>query len=280
MEHRKFIINKAYPLMLNVISKKQAILTCLLYQDLDEKNIFSETVIEFSHFTMLDINARFNLIGKELKDIIKNKSKTNSIITTFVAVPDLEMDTSYYYKCRGSTAISETVDLLIPRAEFVKIKYMLDSIVVNGGYPKTTNEIFKYKRTEFVKIDKIELEGSKVINKKYNRYLDSNVSVIKNAFKMKCGPREYSVVETLGIAKDIDDIDLRIPAPEFVFSKVYKDTDEVTRLTLDDGEIVLVQINSSDTRKHITVYTIEDYRNIDRLSINYLLKENVTNEKS
>lgn len=276
MEFKKFIANNIYPVLLSIVNPTKAVLICMLYQELDEQRTYTETVIEFTNISPFKPGSKFNLIGKDLNEIASKKNKSNTVITTFKEFPEITPD--YYYLTKGMNGNGGYIDILIPRPEFVRIKYTLDSIIINGGFPKSTSYIFKYRKMTFVKVEKAELEGSKVTEKKVNKNIDSQVSVIKSAYKLTNGPKTYHVVETIGLSRDIEDKDLRIPVPEYVFSKVYVDIDEVSRLTLEDGELLLVQINKNSPQDTITVYSIQDSSNQEKFSPKYFIKENLNEE--
>lgn len=267
MERNKFSISNIYPLLLYVVSKDEAVVVNLLYQELDEEHLYSETKIRFSHPTSLDVGAKINIAGYDISDILRKKTGNNTIFSGFNSISDA--NNRYYYKCLGYAQDNTEVDLLIPRHTYVKIKYLVYSISIHGGFVKSARPMFTMDKLNFIRIEKLELYGSRVMDHK------NGISILKNAFTLYCGPKKYTVVESIGITKDIDNLDLRIPAPEYVFTKVYVDQKEVDRLYLDENnEILLIQFNDDE----ITIYTIHNEDDIHKLSTEYLIKEEKSNE--
>lgn len=271
----KFIINDIYPIFMNIVSEYECILISLAHQVLDDRYLYIENVIRFKNKSLLKPGTKIRLVNDDIKKLMGEKNETNTFYTSFNCYHD-ETESKYYYTFKGSNYHGlNCMTFFAPRQSYIRIKYMLEIVTENGGFPKSSSFIFTHKKMNFIKIEEIELEGSKVMQVDYNTTYSMTMSTVKNAYKFRCGGKWYPVIETMLIPKELSDHDLRIPVPEFVFTSVYVDKKDAVRLVIDNGDIVFLIFNDHDDNE-TTVFIVPKELEIQKLSPRYIVKGNDT----
>jgi len=268
MLNKLFIINTIFPISLKYNSDKETCeLVCIACEDIDEKAIFISTRINLFYIGKFEPGTKINLIGKEYNTIITKKNIHNSFTCNFEDSKRMD-EKSSYYTYDGKSLNNDDIMFLAPRPNHVRIMYTLESIKLNGGFPKESSFIFKYNEIMFIKVDEVKLECS-TVNKIFY-YDEKPYSEILNVFIFRSGPKVYHAKDIITVEGECGKNILRTPGPEFLFTKVYTD-DCGTRL-MNNNETMFLVFDKEKERTMVFVIDIED--DIRKFSKEYIIKEN------
>lgn len=270
MESNKFIINNICPVYLKFYTNSDACeLVCMIHQDLGEKYAFTSTHISFNQPSKIKAGKIINLVGKDIDNVLQKRHTENSYKCSFVVREDLGEKSPYYYAYKGDCFDgNRSIRFLIPRYNYIRIKYMIEIIKLNGGFPKSAAFIFNHDKMTFIKVDSLSLEGSRV--KAVYQDREGYFSEIESVFILKCGAKEYHIKDIITVQEDINiPVRLHTPAPDFLFDKVYTD-DHAVRIGEYGSEIMFLifDIDNQGT----TVFIISNKEDMDKLTKNYIIK--------
>lgn len=271
METLKFVINNIYPSYLKYHTDSNACeLVCMVHQDLDDLYAFISTDIHFYRQSKFKDGSMISLIGKDINDVLFNKHTYNSFKCNFDIFDkkDINSNHKYYYTYKGN-CLDEEVKILIPRHNFVRIKYLIESIKIYGGFPKSSSFMFSHDKINFIKIDDVDLEGSRI-----SEVFEENgepFTEIQNVFILKYGGKEYHLKDLMIVNGSYSDSKcLKRRAPDFLFDKVYIYDFAMKMIDEYNNEVMFIVFDKD--KQCTNVFSISDENLMYKLSSEYVIK--------
>ena len=282
LNNSNFTVSDIYPLLIDFHSQKEIFITSMGYISVLDQYIYIYTKVLTTNVTRSN-RGTLNLIGSEINRVLKDIANHEEDIV-YCDFNIIDAQPSAYYSFASTNKLGNKFNVQISRANYIRMRFLIDSIAYNGGYTKSAKFIFERKNINFIKIDSVKLEASRVINVLssslftpntrrdiYDKYYPT-ITHIQNIFIFKSGPKTFKISDNINVFGIYETKDLRIPAPEFVFDNSLALEDAIM-LKLNSELLYIVFDSNNDNTT--TIFVINDSDNIEKFSAKYIInKEN------
>ena len=146
------------------------------------------------------------------------------------------------------------------RKLYIVINYILDAIIINGGYPKSLERLLK-DPIDIKTVTSVQIEGSNIES------ISDDDTIIRTAYELSDGPNTYHILYKIR-ATGLTDIELREPAPDFLFESTYKDK-QYAKILKIGTETYLISHNENYHFPKNIIYYIE--KDEDKITSDYIL---------